>query len=327
MTPREVVARTVRFQGADRIPYALTEACGSDFAGVGMSPSPDARPRSGTDEWGCVWHNIGVSNLGEVKEFPLKSWEEWSKLTIPDIRDPRRWQNLAGAREQAGDRFLLASGISLYERAHFVRGLENVWADIHLAPDDLGRLLDVLVEMNLHAIGRYAQAGADGYIWCDDWGLQDRLMIAPDSWRAIWKPRYRRVYRAAHDAGLLTFLHSCGDVSSVLEDLIEVGLDVIQFDQQENMGVERLGAQFGGRIAFWCPVDIQGTMVRGTPDEIRAACRQLVSALGRSNGGFIAKWYGDPAGAGHRQEAIDAMCAEFLSLSREHAGRNVAQDA
>ena len=201
MCPREVVERTVRFQGADRIPYALTEAYGSDFSGVGMNPSPDGRPKSGVDEWGCAWHNIGVSNLGEVKEPALKDWADWSRLTIPDVRDPKRWQSLAQARERAGDKFLLANGISLFERAHFVRGLENTWADIYSAPDELGRLVDVLVEMNLYAIERYAAAGADGYIWCDDWGLQKGLMISPESWRAIWKPRYARVYRAAHDAG------------------------------------------------------------------------------------------------------------------------------
>jgi hypothetical protein len=323
MTPREVVRRTVRFEGADRIPYTLTEKYGSDLAGVGMNPSPDARPRSGVDEWGCVWHNIGVSNLGEVKTFPLRDWSDWAALTIPDIRDPRRWKDLEGARQRAGDRFLMASGISLYERAHFLRGLENLWADIHLAPRELGRLLDVLVEMNLYAVQRYAEAGADGYIWCDDWGLQDRLMIAPDSWRALWKPRYQRVYRAAHDAGLLTFLHSCGDTSAILDDLIEVGLDCIQFDQQENMGIESLGRRFGGRIAFWCPVDIQGTMVRGTLDDIRAACRKLVATFGRPNGGFIAKWYSDPAGAGHRPEAIEAMCQEFLRLSNQRSTLNV----
>ena len=318
MTPREIVRRTVRFEGADRIPYDLCEPYGSDFAGVGMSPSPDARPRSGVDEWGCVWENIGVSNLGEVKHAPLQDWSQWDALDIPDIREAKRWEPLERARDAAGDRFLIAYGISLYERTHFIRGLENTWMDIHLEPERLGRLLDVLVDMNLYAVERYAAAGADGYMWCDDWGLQNRLMIRPEDWRAIWKPRYARVYKAAHDAGLLTWLHSCGDITSILDDFIEIGLDVIQMDQQENMGLEELGRRFGGRIAFWCPVDIQATMARGTIEDIRAYCRRMVAALGCPAGGFIARWYSDPAGAGHRREAIDAMCEEFLALSRAH---------
>ncbi|MCF7853370.1 MAG: uroporphyrinogen decarboxylase family protein [Candidatus Pacebacteria bacterium] len=318
MTPQEVVYKTVRFQSADRIPYALTPQYGSDFEWTGMNPSPDARPQSGVDEWGCVWENIGVSNLGEVKQPPLTNWAEWPSLNVPDVRDPKRWQALKTAREEAGNKFLLAGGVSLYERVHFLRGLENTWIDIHTAAKELGRLIDVLVDMNLYAIEKYAEAGADGYMWCDDWGLQNRLMISPASWREIWKPRYARVYKAAHEAGLLTFLHSCGDVTSILDDLIAIGLDVIQMDQQENMGLEELGRRFGGRITFWCPVDIQATMAHGTLDEIRAYCRRMVEALGRPTGGFIAKWYGDPKGVGHRPEAIDAMCEEFLKLSARH---------
>ena len=318
MTPREVVRRTIRFEGADRIPYALPPKYGSDFAGVGMNPSPDARPKSGIDEWGCVWENIGVSNLGEVKRPMLTGWADWDTLTIPDIRDPKRWESLDGARERAGDKFLMAYGVSLYERVHFLRGLEDTWVDIHVNPTELGRLIDVLVDMNLFAIERYAKVGADGYMWCDDWGLQNRLMISPESWREIWRPRYARVYSAAHDAGLLTFLHSCGDITAILGDLIDIGLNVIQMDQQENMALDLLSQRFGGRITFWCPVDIQATMAHGTSDDIRAYCRSLVKTLGRPKGGFIAQWYSDPAGAGHTQEAIDAMCQEFLSLSRGH---------
>jgi len=319
MSPREVVRRTIRFEGADRIPYELPEQYGTDIAYVGMNPSPDARPKVGVDEWGCVWENIGVSNLGEVKKPVLTDWADWDKLNIPDIRDPKRWEGIEHARADAGDKFLVAGGVSLYERVHFLRGLENTWVDIHTEPENLGRLIDVLVDMNLYAIERYAAAGADGFMWCDDWGLQHGLMISPQSWREIWKPRYARVYKAAHDAGLLTLLHSCGDISAILEDLIDAGLDLIQMDQQENMGMEFLGEKFGGRITFWCPVDIQATMAHGSLEDIRAYCRKLVTTLGRPQGGFMARWYSDPAGAGHRQEAIDAMCEEFLKLSQKHS--------
>ncbi len=315
MTPREIVRRAIRFEEPERIPYNLPDRYGTDIAWTGMTPSPDARPRQGVDEWGAVWENIGVSNLGEVKDVPLKDWDDWDILSIPDIREPRRWESLQWAREAAGDRFLIGNGVSLYERTHFVRGLENVWMDIYLEPERLGCLIDVLVDMNLYAIERYAEAGVDGYMFCDDWGLQHRLMISPASWREIWKPRYARVYQAAHAAGLLTLLHSCGDITQILDDLIEIGLDVIQMDQQENMGLDRLGKQFGGRITFWCPVDIQQTMVRGTLDEIRAYCGRLVRTLGRPEGGFIAQWYSDPVGAGHRPEAIEAMSEEFVRLS------------
>jgi len=317
MNSRELVARTLRFENPERLPYDFPPEYGSDFYMTGMSPSPDDRPRAGVDEWGALWKNLGRTNLGEVKEFPLKSWDDFASLSIPDVNAPHRWQALEGLRERAGERFILASGISIYERVHFIRGLENTWLDIYDRPFELCGLIDRLVEMNLAAIRRYAAAGADGLIFCDDWGLQHSLMISPRAWRQIWKPRYARIFQAAHQAGLFTFLHSCGYIIDILNDLIEIGLDAIHMDQQENMGLERLGAQFGGRLTFFAPVDIQNTMVYGTPGEIRAYCRKMAALLGRPAGGFIPRWYSDPVGAGHSQEAVDVMCREFLRIAHK----------
>jgi len=300
------------------MPLRLPEGYGQDIAMSGIAPNPDARPREGRDEWGALWVNIGISNLGEVKEFPLPDWSGWDTLNIPDIREPHRWEKIRAARETWPGKFIYAHGVSLYERCHFIRGLENVWTDIYTERDALCRLLDVLVEMDLYAVERFAEADIDAITWCDDWGLQDRLMIRPDDFRAIWKPRYARIYSAAHEAGLFTRLHSCGHIVEILDDLIECGLDIIQMDQQENMGLETLGERFGGRITFECPVDIQNTMARGNPEEIRAYTRKMVRCLGRPEGGFIANWYSDPVGAGHTDEAIAAMCEEFVRINRNY---------
>ena len=314
MTSRETVINTILFKGADRLPYDFPDKFGSDFVWTGMSPSPDDRPRKGVDEWGAIWENIGEMSLGEVKEFPLKHWSDFEEMKIPDVNDPIRWKGINNIRDQHQEKFILAHGISIYERVHFLRGLENTWMDIYDASDNLGRLIDILVEMNLAAIQKFADAGADGYLFPDDWGLQDKLMISPKAWRQIWKPRYARIFEAAHNAGLLTFLHSCGHIVDILDDLIEVGLDVIHMDQQENMGLKLLGERFGGRITFFSPVDIQNSMVHGTLDEIREYCRDMVKYLGRPTGGFIPRWYSDPVAAGHRPVAVDAMCEEFLRI-------------
>ena len=317
MTGRELVIRTIRFETPQRLPFDFPPEYGSDFAWTEMTPSPDYRPSRGVDEWGALWRNIGVCNLGEVERFPLVDWSGFHKLKIPDIHDPARWRNLDSAREKAGEKFLLGEGISIYERVHFIRGLENTWMDIHDAPEKLCGLIDILVEMNLVAVEKYSRAGVDGLFLLDDWGLQNSLMISPSSWRQLWKPRYRTIFEAAHQAGLFTFLHSCGYIVDILDDLIEIGLDVIQMDQQENMSLELLGERFGGRVTFFCPVDIQATLARGTREQIRNYCRRMVECLGSPEGGFIPKWYSDPAGAGHSRDAIRTMCEEFLAISKK----------
>ncbi|MBN2374788.1 MAG: hypothetical protein JXD22_00190 [Sedimentisphaerales bacterium] len=254
---------------------------------------------------------IDVLNL--VK-YPLEDWKDFDNLKIPDINDPQRWTVLDNAREAAGDKFLVGFGMSIYERVHFIRGLENTWIDIKKNPVQLTQLIEILTEMNLASVRHYAEAGCDGLFLLDDWGLQDRLMISPESFRKIWKPAYEKIFQAAHQANMHTFLHSCGYIIDILDDLIEIGLDVIQMDQQQNMGLQLLGERFGGRITFFNPVDIQTVMVNGSLDNIRNYCHEMKHHLSRDNGGFIPRWYSDPKGAGHRPDAVQAMCDEFIKI-------------
>ena len=314
MTSREIVKSTIRFEKPPRLPCDFPEqyGYGSDFFYSGMSPSLDMRLRNGTDEWGSVWSNKGNSNLGEVKKFPLKTWRDLQKYKIPDINAGNRFECMKNVRETAGEQYLLCGGISIYERVHFLRGIENTWTDIYDDPENLCVLLDVLVDLNLETIKRYAQFGVDGYIFCDDWGLQNTLMINPVKWREIWKPRYKKIFDAVHYYNMDTFLHSCGYIIDILDDLIEVGLDVIHMDQQENMGLELLGQRFGGRLTFFSGADIQTVLPNGNIDRIREYCKDMKRFLSTAEGGFIPRWYTDPVGAGHSKEAVCAMCNEFL---------------
>ena len=319
MTSKEIVRNTLRFQNTERMPYDFPEHWGypSDFYGAGVWPSPDARPSSGTDEWGCVWKNIGCSALGEVEYAPIGDWKDFDKIKIPDIMEPHRWQHLEGLREKAGDKYILSFSVSLYERAHFLRGQENAWADVYEHPSEMGALVDILADMSVAAIRKYGELGADGVNFCDDWGLQNTLMISPEKWREIWMPRYERVFAAAHECGMDTFMHSCGHIVSILDDLIAIGLDAINMDQQMNMGLDLLSERFRGRITFYNPVDIQAILPTGDLDLIRRYCREMAEKLGTPQGGFIPKWYSDPKGAGHEEAAVRAMIEEFIAMDAE----------
>ncbi|HBN86248.1 MAG TPA: hypothetical protein DDZ89_20690 [Clostridiales bacterium] len=317
MNSRELMLKTVGFKNPPGLAMTLPEEYRNDIFFWGPNPSPDKRCSKGTDEWGAVWDNIGVCSLGEVKKFPLLDWADFPKLHIPDVTEKRRWTGIEQAREKAGDRFLCGNGFSIYERLHFIRSLENTWIDIYENPEKLCELMDILTDMNLYAIRQYKENQFDGYMFCDDWGLQNSLMISPDHWRQFWKPRYKRIYDAAHKAGLVTILHSCGYIADILEDLIDAGLDVIQMDQQMNMGLDLLHERFAGRITFWCPVDIQAVMVYGNERTIRAYCREMTSKLGTSQGGFIARYYASPQSVGHTPQAIRVMCEEFMEIHGE----------
>ncbi len=316
MTGRELVRRAVCFEGPERIPHGLPSRWKNDFFSVGVGADPDWKPKvEGEDEWGCVWEKDAEGRtMGQVVGHPLKDYAMLDDFPFPDYNKPARYERAKKSiPDNTEDKFVLAGiPFSLIHRLEYLRGHVEAWTDPYEHPAELGALLDGLADLAIDAVRIMADIGAQGIISCDDWGLQDRPMVSPDIFREFFKPRYARVYGYARERGLLTFLHSCGHIADLLDDFIETDLQVIQMDQQENMGVDNLAKRFGGRLCFWCPVDIQQTMVRGSLDDIRAYARHLIEAFGAFNGGFISKWYPSPEGAGHTEEKIDAMCEAFI---------------
>jgi uroporphyrinogen-III decarboxylase len=160
-------------------------------------------------------------------------------------------------------------------------------------------------------IVQYAQAGVDAVMFPEDWGTQLSLMIRPEQWRQVFKPGFERLCQVAHSHGIKVLMHSCGKITAIIPDLIEVGMDALQFDQPRLHGIDVL-AQFRGRITFWCPVDIQKTLQTRDEAAIQAEARWLLEALGGPEGGFIAGYYGDNASIGLDPHWQDVACRAFM---------------
>jgi hypothetical protein len=70
------------------------------------------------------------------------------------------------------------------------------------------------------------------------------------------------------------------------------------------MGLEELDRALGGKLAFWCPVDIQATIITGSEEDIRNYVRKMVSTLGSHRGGLISKTYPTPDDVQHDPKKI-----------------------
>jgi uroporphyrinogen decarboxylase len=79
--------------------------------------------------------------------------------------------------------------------------------------------------------------------------------------------------------------HSCGNVMTIVEDLVEVGIDVLDPLQPGAMDAEELARRFGGRVAFCGAIDLQQLLARGRPQEIGDEVRRRIDLLGRPFGG------------------------------------------
>ncbi len=125
----------------------------------------------------------------------------------------------------------------------------------------------------------------DAVYFGDDWGQQHGLLMGYDLWKEFIFPQIQRMYQVVRDAGKTVFIHSCGDVDELFDDLISIGLGVFNPFQPEVMDVADIMERYRGRLAFWGGVSTQRTMPYGTPDDVRAEVRRMYD-LGR-DGGYI----------------------------------------
>ena len=72
-----------------------------------------------------------------------------------------------------------------------------------------------------------ARHGFHGIHFADDWGTQTGMMISPALWRQLFKQRYARQFAVAHELGLHTWYHCCGEFGAIMEDFCEIGVDVL----------------------------------------------------------------------------------------------------
>ncbi|NPV81864.1 MAG: hypothetical protein HPY52_16660 [Firmicutes bacterium] len=302
MDSRELVRRAIEFQGPSRIPLRYSFDPGrSDIVGIGYHPAKGWTPWvPGEDEFGCVWDTLEgrvISSFGQVKDSPIKSWDEYENYRFPDPHAEGRFEGLAKAIEhhRSKGKYIVGSmGFHGFNRMMFLRGAENLLMDLVLNHGMVKKLADDLMQWEMAIISDYLELGVDGVWFGDDWGTQRGLFISPSLWREIFKPLYKAQFDLIHQHGKHVLFHSCGYVWDIIGDFIEIGVNALNLNQpnifgNENVsGIDRLAENFGGKVCFICPVDMQTTLIAGTEEDIRKEAKHLVSALGRYNGGFIA---------------------------------------
>jgi uroporphyrinogen decarboxylase len=331
MTSRERVKRAIHFQGTDHIPHYLPDGKENDVLWLWTPREPARQPwtveadgmERQIDAWGTTWTRpAGETNHGEKTRLAISDVRRQAECAFPDNNNPRHFADAHSAitanNTSHNPKYCL--GVmpmsSLNEGAHNLLGLDNMFIAYYEEPDHLKALIARLAEAQRESIRRLHDIGCDGVMGYDDWGLQDRLMVGLDMIEEFFRPHYEENWKLAHELGMDVWLHSCGYILPLLPKLHAWGLNVIQQDQQENQGLENLDAAVGGKLAFWCPVDIQQTMFHGSLNDIRAYVKRMIATLGNHNGGLISMAYSTPDTIGHTPDKIAAMCAAFREYGR-----------
>lgn len=242
-------------------------------------------------EWGVRWkHIVGGVGATEV-ESPLKDWAQLDDYiaSMPDPDEPGRLDAAAAPCKELHDAGKYVFGLfgSAYYHPFSVRGFENALMDFALEPDNMHKLLDAFHNYNMRLVRQWSKIGVDSLLFLDDWGTQHGCLVSPATFREFFKPRYKELFAETHRLGMDCFLHTCGNVVEIIEDLIEIGLDVLDPIQTSAMDIKELAEQFGGRITFQGTLDVQQLLPHGKPQEIKDTVHRTIDTLGKPFGNAL----------------------------------------
>lgn len=321
MNSRERTLAALRHEEADRVPVCLAyetprqiaerygqaydkEWMRQDIYSVSlMSPAPhpsiaerylrDIPEGAGVSCWGvATWSSStgdsfglagalsNMSAVADVEEFPF-----------PDVGADRYAAQLPGEVEALHKEGFAVQGAmsqTIFELAWEMCGMENLMTGFYHKPDVVNALLDAITQRRQSMALQFARAGVDVLRLGDDVGTQHGMMLSPATWRAFLKPRLASIIAVARRErpGIPVFYHSDGDVREVIDDLIEVGVTILNPVQPECMDPLEIKRRYGKDLTLWGTVSVQSVLPFGTPEEIEAVVRDYISALG-AGGGYV----------------------------------------
>lgn len=316
MNSRENVLRAIRFERPERIPvyFHINSACWHHYDQNALQDLMEAHrllfpdfvrravvtPQYGvyqrknepyTDPWGCVWETTDDGITGSVHQHPLADWSAFVQYKAPtpataSVFSP---QLADSVQRQRGQQQLIRGGLPhghTFLRLQDIRGYENLLLDMADHDPHLDKLIGMVEAYNYECVLEWLRLKPDIMSYPEDLGMQVGPMLSPDTFRTYIKPVYQRLMKPARDAGCVVHMHSDGDIRTLVDDLIDGGVEVINLQDLVN-GIDWIAARFAGRVCIDLDIDRQQITARGTPAQIDALIREEVQKLGCKEGGLM----------------------------------------
>jgi uroporphyrinogen decarboxylase len=276
-----------------------------------------------TDEWGITWSREGSypvyfplkdATLKDLEEFnwpiPEKSWD----VTV--LRE--RARHLYEETDYAVVAKAVYGGGGLLERSYYLRTIDNFFIDMALDRDFALCLVErvaavemALWDIYLKAVGPYVHIIQRA----SDLGTQLAPFISPALYREVLKPYEEKVFSFLKERApqAKIWFHSCGAVSEIIDDFIEIGVDILNPVQPLAVGMDssELKKRYGKRLCFHGGIDIQKALP-GSIEDVKKEIETRIDAFG-PGGGYIL------APVNHMQDDTPAENVVFLyEYAREY---------
>ena len=259
-----------------------------------------------TDMWRCGWTMPKDGAYFDLSVFPLaqaESPKDLERFDWPPGDDPAMLSRMAEQAREAHDGHQRAIVLGrtcpgIFEMLSVLSGYQKAMMDLAANPSLSEGIMDKVLEHKVAyysaAIAELLSAGVESFIISesDDLGSQSGLLISPDMYRGLVKPRHTRLFetiRQCSGGRAAVELHCCGAIREILPDLIESGVEVLNPVQVSAAGMDtaELKKRYGDSIVFHGGgVDSQATLPYGTTAQVREEVRRRIEELA-PGGGFI----------------------------------------
>lgn len=256
----------------------------------------EGRPNAGDiyfNEWGIGYRKGTDPALHfEQIESPLKYAQTVNDIIdypFPDYMEKYRWEGLKEEVEKIQSEGLAACAslaTTLFETAWQIRGFEEFVTDMITGDEMAECLLDRLTQMRIEMARKHVEAGVDVLMLGDDVAMQTGMMLSPLLWRIWLKPRMAKIIDAARaiNPRIHIFYHSDGNPSAIIDELIDIGVTILNPVQPECMDPAEIKKKYGDRLAFWGTMGVQSTLPFGTPEDVRAEVKLRMQTIGKGGG-------------------------------------------
>jgi uroporphyrinogen decarboxylase len=212
----------------------------------------------------------------------IRSWEEFEQYPWPRAEEFDFWAfEYLDAHLPEGMGLICSHGGGVFEHLSWIMSLEGLATALYDAPDLVRAVADRLGELMMafyrHLLSlRHIVAVFPG----DDMGYRTATMISPDALRSLTLPWHRKFAALAHAHRVPYFLHSCGNLTGIMPDLVDdIGIDAKHSFEDAIVPVQDFQQRWGDRIAVLGGVDLN-ILSGGTPDQVRARARMLLETCG-----------------------------------------------
>jgi len=223
-----------------------------------------------------------VTDIRQIEEHPWPTADLWDYSMIADQARPNQ------------DYFVGCHSRGIFEISWFLRGFDGFMMDLAMRPDWANCVMDHIKDYVMDRTRRILDAGQGMIHWVeynDDVGGQGGILVSPAMWREFVKPRMAEFIRMCKDEyGCRIRYHCCGGMRPIIDELIEIGVDILNPLQTIAEGMEpvALKRDFGDRITFDGGIDTQDLLPHATPDEVRKETQRMIDVLGKDGGYIIA---------------------------------------